>query len=121
MSPDKQLQDLLAVLVERFGAERSLGEVLATLYALRASREGRGFSLADVRRATGTSKQNLSRWLKHHIDTGQVKTQPAEDDARIREIAITDPAWAYRHLEPMAKILGCEVGQPRCVAKRSPR
>ncbi len=34
MSPDKQLIDLLAVLVERFGAGRSLGEVYATVYAL---------------------------------------------------------------------------------------
>ncbi len=118
---DKQLEDLLAVLVARFGAERSLGEIHATSYALRLSREGSKFSVSDVAKATGVSKQSLSRWLQHHVDTGQVKTQPAEDDARIQEITITDPAWAYRHLEPMAKILGCEVGQPRRVAKRSPR
>ena len=121
MSPDKQLDDLLAVLVDRFGSETSLGEVRAISYALRMTREGRKFSVSDVAKATGVSKQSLSRWLQHHVDTGVVKTQPAEDDARIQEITITDPARAYRHLEPMAKILGCEVGQPRCVAKRSPR
>jgi len=118
---DKRLEDLLAALVTRFGAERTLGEVHATSYALRMSREGSKFSVSDVAKATGVSKQSISRWLQHHVDTGVVKTQPAEDDARIQEITITDPARAYRHLEPIAKILGCEVGQPRRVAKRSPR
>ena len=112
MSPDKQLVDILALLVERFGAGRTLGEVYATSYALKVLREGGNLSVADIAKATGSSKQNLSRWLRHHVDTGQIKTQPAEDDYRRQEITITDPTWTYRHLESLAKIIGCDVDQP---------
>ncbi len=113
MSPDKQLTDILNVLVKRFGAGRTLGEVYATLYALRVLREGGNLSIADVAKATGCSKQNLSRWLQYQIGIGQAKTKPAEDDNRKQEIDITDPMWAYRHLESLAEILGCDVDQPR--------
>ena len=111
MSPDEQLVDILKVLVERFGAGRSLGEAYATLYALKVTREGGTLSVADVANATGCSKQNLSRWLKYQVGIGQVKTQPAEDDARVQEVSITDPMWAYRHLESLAEILKCELDQ----------
>jgi DNA-binding MarR family transcriptional regulator len=113
MSPDEQLEDLLAVLVERFGAETSLAEVRAISYSFRMSREGRKFSVSDVAKATGAPKQNLSRWLQHRIDDGRVTTQPSEDDARIQEIAITDPASSYRHLEAVAEIFGCDVTNDR--------
>ncbi|MCZ6641246.1 MAG: hypothetical protein O7G86_11765 [Gammaproteobacteria bacterium] len=112
MSPDKQLVDILAILVERFGAGRTIGEVYATSYALKEIREGGILSVADISEATGCSKQNLSRWLRYQVDIGQARTQPAEDDARRQEIAITDPMWAYRHLESLAAILGCDLDQP---------
>ncbi len=113
MSPDKQLVDILAMLVERFGAGRTLGEAYATSYALKVMRAGGIPSLADIAKVTGCSKQNLSRWLQYQVDIGQAKTQRAEDDARKQEITITDPMWAYRHLESLAKILGCDVDQPQ--------
>ncbi len=101
------------MLVERFGAGRTLGEAYATSYTLKVIREGGFPSVADIARATGCSKQNLSRWLQYQIDIGQAKTQPAEDDARKQEIAITDPLWAYRHLEAIAEIIGCTLDLPR--------
>ena len=113
MSPDKQIVDIMAVLVERFGPGRTLGEAYATLYALKVMREGRNPSIAEIAKATGCSKQNLSRWLQFQVGIGQAKTQPTEDDARKQEIDITDPMWAYRHLESLAKILGCELEQSR--------
>ena len=61
MNPDKQLVDILAVLVQRFGTGRTLGEAYATLYALKVLREGQTPSLADIAKTTGCSKQNLSR------------------------------------------------------------
>ena len=126
MCPDKELDDLLAVLVERFGSECSLGEVRAVSYGLRMSREGKTFSVTDIAKATGTSKQTLSRWLHYRIEDGRVTTHAAEDDSRVQEITLTDPKQAYRHLGPLAKILGCDVDRPRRVrgvpsAKRSPR
>lgn len=63
------------MLVERFGAGRTLGEAYATSYALRVIREGGLPSVADI--------------------------------------AITDPLWAYRHLEAMAEIIGCTLDLPR--------
>jgi DNA-binding transcriptional regulator GbsR (MarR family) len=109
MSPDKQLTEILAILVNRFGTGRTIGEVYATAYALMIAREGGTTSIAEIAKATGCSKQNLSRWLQYQVDIGQAKTQPAEDDARKQEIGITDPMWAYRHLESLAEVLGCEV------------
>jgi DNA-binding MarR family transcriptional regulator len=113
MSPDKQLEDLLTVLIERFGGARTLSEVYATTYGMRAYREGRTISLKDIAEKTGVSKQNLSRWLQTHVETDHVVTNPAEDDARIQELTIADEAYAYRHLEPIAKVFRCEVDPPR--------
>ena len=113
MTPDKQLVDLLGVLVERFGAGRSLGEVYATCYAIGVLREGRTPSISEISEATGCSKQNLSRWLQFQVDIGQAKTQASEDDARVQEIDITDPDWAFRHLQSIADVLGCEVDPGR--------
>jgi DNA-binding transcriptional regulator GbsR (MarR family) len=112
MSPDRQLEDLLAVLVERFGRSKTLGEVYATVHALRVLRSGGTLTLSEVAEATGSSKQNLSRWLKYQIEIGQVTTREAEDDGRMRNFDITDPDWAYRHLESVAEVLGCEVHPP---------
>jgi len=47
------------------------------------------------------------------VDIGQAKTEPLEDDARVQKISITDPDWAYRHLEAVAEVLGCELDPPR--------
>ena len=113
MNPDKQLVDLLGVLVERFGAGRSLGEVYATSYALGVLREGRKLSISEVAEATGCSKQNLSRWLQFQVDIGQAKTAPNEDDARVQEIDITDPEWAFRHLQAIADVFDCELDPGR--------
>ena len=117
MSPDKQIIDILALLVERFGHARTVGEIYATSYAIKVIREGGTLSLSEVAKATGCSKQSLSRWLQFQVDIGQAKTQPAEDDARKHEIDITDPQWAYRHLEPLAELLGCNVDQPRSIRR----
>lgn len=113
MSPDRELEELLALLVQRFGSERSLGEVFATCYGLRMAREGRDFSVSDIAKATGLPKQNLSRWLQYQVSIGQANTEPSEDDARRQEIGITDPVWAYRHLERAAEIMNCKLDLPR--------
>jgi DNA-binding MarR family transcriptional regulator len=112
-SPDTQLEEILKLLVERFGSERSLGEAYATCHALRMVREGRDFSVSDIARATGLPKQNLSRWLKYQVSIGQANTRASEDDARRQQIGITDPAWAFRHLERAAEIFGCDLDTPR--------
>ena len=109
LSPDRQLEELLELLVLRFGADRSLGEVYATCFALRMAREGREFSLSDIAKATGLPKQNLSRWLAYQVSIGQANTRVSEDDARRQEIGVTDPVWAFRHLERTAEIFDCEL------------
>ncbi len=112
LSPDMQLEELLELLVQRFGSDRSLGEAFATCYALRMAREGREVGLSDIARATGLPKQNLSRWLAYQVSIGQAHTRASEDDARRQEIGITDPVWAFRHLERVAEIFGCELDTP---------
>jgi DNA-binding MarR family transcriptional regulator len=105
--------DILAVLVERFGARCTLGQAYAASYLLKEMSEGRKPSIADIARETGCSKQNLSRWLQNHIDIGHIAIQPAEEDARRLEITVTDPKRAYRHLNSLAQILGCDTNPPR--------
>lgn len=113
MSPDQQLEQLLKVLVDRFGSARTLGEVYATTYGLRAYREGRNLTLADIAEHTGVSKQNLSRWLKVHVDTDHVVMQPHQDDARRQNINVTDLDYACRHLPAVAEIFGCPMDVAR--------
>ena len=113
ISPDVQLVDILEMLVQRFGARRTLGETYATSYALKVIRAGGTPSIADIATATGCSKQNLSRWLHYQVDIGQARTRAAEDDARKQAIAITDPMWAYRHLQSLTEIIGCDLDLPR--------
>jgi DNA-binding transcriptional regulator GbsR (MarR family) len=113
VSPDSQLEALLKVLVERFGASRTLGEVYATTNALRAVREGRDFTLAEVADQTGISKQNLSRWLKIHIETGHAVIQPHQEDGRRQSIDVVDLKYACRHLPAIADVLGCAVDPTR--------
>ena len=93
--PTSNFVDILALLVERFGAGRTLGEVYATSYALKVLRERGNLSVADIAKATDSPKQSLSWWLQHHVDTGQIETQPTEDDARRKRITITDPTWTF--------------------------
>ena len=113
LSPDIELEELLELLVLRFGPDRSLGEAYATSYALRMAREGTEFSLSDIARATGLPKQNLSRWLAYQVSIGQASTKASADDARRQEIGVADPVWAFRHLERTAEIFGCELQTPR--------
>ncbi|MGD8418777.1 MAG: hypothetical protein PVH91_17060 [Pseudomonadales bacterium] len=116
MSPDLQLERLLRILVDRFGAARSLGEVYATTHALRAYREGRSLTLADIAEQTGISKQNLSRWLKVHIDTEHAIALPHQVDGRKQNIDIINLAYACRHLGAVAEVIGCAMesrGAPR--------
>ena len=113
MSPDLQLEQLLKVLVDRFGATRTLGEVYATTYALRVCREGRSLTVADIAHHTGISKQNLSRWVKVHIDTDHVVPRPDGDDGRKYNLEVTRLDYACRHLPAVAEIFDCPLDSPR--------
>jgi hypothetical protein len=113
MSPDLQLEQLLKVLVDRFGSARTLGEVYATTYALRAHREGRPLTLADVAAHTGIAKQNLSRWLKLHVESDQAVSLPHRVDGRMHEIGVLDPDYACRHLPDVAAVLDVPLDPPR--------
>ena len=113
MHPDAQLEQLLKILVDRFGTARTLGEVYATTYALRAYREGKHLTLADIAEHTDIPKQNLSRWLKVHVQTDHAVMQPHAEDGRMNDIEVTDLDYACRHLEAIAAALGSEVTPPR--------
>jgi DNA-binding transcriptional regulator GbsR (MarR family) len=106
MSLDKQLVDIVVVLVERFGAGCTLGQVHATTYFLKEKKEGKNPKIMDLVEVTGCSKQNISRWLQHSLEIGTTKTRFDDEDARKLEINITNPERAYRHLEPLSEILG---------------
>jgi len=112
MSPDLQLEQLLKILVDRFGSARTLGEVYATTYALRRYREGNSLTVADIAAHTGIAKQNLSRWLKVHIDTSQVITHPHDEDGRMHRLDVVDLDYAARHLGAVAEALDSALDPP---------
>lgn len=113
MSPDTQLEELLKVLVERFGTSRTLGEVYALTYALRTVREGKTLTLSDVAERTGIPKQNLSRWLKSQVERERAEIQLAEDDARRYIITVTNLDGGCRHLPAVAELLNSSMDRPR--------
>lgn len=113
MSPDVQLEQLLKILVDRFGPNRSLGQVYATTYALRVHREGGVINLTDVAQQTGISKQNLSRWREALVRRERVLVQPYEDDGRIQFIDVINPHRACRHLPAVAEIFACPLDPSR--------
>ncbi|MGD8832853.1 MAG: hypothetical protein PVF57_19765, partial [Pseudomonadales bacterium] len=113
MSPDAQLEQLLKVFVDRFGASRTLGEAYAITYGLRVWREGGQVTLADVAEHTGIPKQNLSRWLKSRLEAQIVQTEPHDTDARMHQIKVVDIDDTSRHLAAAAEILGCAFDPPR--------
>lgn len=109
MSPDRELEDLLRVLIDRFGAARSLGEVYATTYAFRVAREGRSVSLSEVSQYTGISNKNLSRWARDAVQRHQLKVRDRPDDRRVKDFAAVDFDHACRHLPEVAAVFGVEM------------
>ncbi|MGD8416773.1 MAG: MarR family transcriptional regulator [Pseudomonadales bacterium] len=112
ISPDTQLEQVLKVLVERFGPSRTLGQVYATTYGLRRIREGNPVSLNDIAEVTGVSKQNLSRWSRTLVSRERISVAPHEIDGRMQLIDVTNPGSAGRHLSEIAEILGCLLDPP---------
>jgi DNA-binding transcriptional regulator GbsR (MarR family) len=113
MSPDSQLEELLRILIDRFGGSRTLGEVYANTYALHMARDCEEFTLADIAEKTGVSKQNLSRWLKQHVETGYVAVQPHYQDDRRKSISISNLDYACRHLPSIARVFDSSVDPAR--------
>jgi DNA-binding MarR family transcriptional regulator len=113
MSPDAQLEELLKILIERFGASRTIGEIYALTYAMHLAREGKTLSLSEVAEHTGIPKQNLSRWLKSQVEKERAEIELAEDDARRYNIKVTRLESGSRHLAAIAKLLNCPMDTPR--------
>ncbi|MGD8829361.1 MAG: hypothetical protein PVF57_02050 [Pseudomonadales bacterium] len=113
MSPDQELEQLLKVLIDRFGANRSLGEVYATTYAFRVAREGRKVSMSEVAEYTGISTKNLSRWAREAVQQRLLKVRERPDDRRVKDFATVDFARACRHLPAVAAVFGVEMEPSR--------
>jgi DNA-binding transcriptional regulator GbsR (MarR family) len=109
MSPDQELEQLLKILIDRFGAKRSLGEIYATTYAFRVAREGRIVSLSEVSEYTGISMKNLSRWARDAVQRDLLKVRERPDDRRVKDFAAVDFAESCRHLPAVAAVFGVEV------------
>ena len=62
-----RLEELLKLLVDRYGARMTLGELLAvTAFMARLCQTDR-VSIAEIAEATGLPKQNLSRWAQKRV------------------------------------------------------
>jgi len=106
MSPDDKLEQLLEVLIERYGHTRTLGETYASVCALRLCREGGSMSMAEFAKQTGISKKNLSRWAQNAVDRDRLRVREHANDGRVKDFMLANVEDSSRHLPAVAEILG---------------
>ena len=106
MSPDEELEQLLKVLIERFGSTRSLGEVYAATCAVHLSRAGGHIrTISEFAEQTGISKKNLSRWASEAVRNHRLEVGHYEDDLRKKRFTVANLDHAARHLPAVAEVL----------------
>jgi len=113
VSPDDELEQLLKLLIERYGPGRTLAEIYASTRALHLSREGRTMSMAEFAVETGISKKNLSRWAGNAIRKQRLKVRAHAEDGRRKDFALVDSERSSEHLQAVADLLGVRYDPPR--------
>ena len=105
MYPDSKLEEILRVLIERFGSRATLSEVYALTCGLRMVREGRQPTVGEIAGHTGISKQNISRWVGRLVSEGYVSLERDQTDQRQLHIRVNDLESASRHLNEVSPLL----------------
>jgi len=113
VSPDDELEQLLKLLIDRYGPGRTLAEIYASTRALHLSREGRNMSMADFAIETGISKKNLSRWANNAIRRQRLKVRAHAEDGRRKDFALVDAERSSEHLQAIADLLGVRYDPPK--------
>jgi DNA-binding transcriptional regulator GbsR (MarR family) len=99
------MEDLLTILVERYGRRTTLGEVLAVYAALHRMCSKDRVTIAEIAEATGLPKQSLSRWAQKRLGESIV-LNINEDDQRVHDVRLVNREAAAETLSQLAEVLG---------------
>ena len=99
-----RLEEFIGLLVGRYGARMTLGELWAITTGLRKLCKKEWVSVAEIAEATGLPKQNISRWMQKRLgDSIHLRTNG--EDQRMKDLALADPMRAQRFIEQLAATL----------------
>ncbi len=92
------------MLVGRYGARMTLGELWTITTALRKLCKKEWVTVAEIAEATGLPKQNISRWMQKRLgDSIHLRTN--DDDQRMKDIGLEDPMRGQQFIEELAATL----------------
>lgn len=98
------MEELLTILVERYGRRTTLGETLAVYAALHRLCTHRQVTIAEIADATGLPKQSLSRWAQKRVGDSIV-LNINEDDQRVHDVQLLNETVADEPLGKLAELL----------------
>ena len=98
-----RIENILRLLVERYGARMSLGEAYAIYAGMARMCKQDRVSLAEIAEATGLPKQNLSRWAQKRVgDT--IHYEINDEDQRVHDLVMVDRERAQEYIELLAEL-----------------
>jgi len=101
------MEDLLSVLVARYGRRTTLGEIYAIYAALHRMCSQECVTVAEIAEATGLPKQSLSRWAQKRVGDSII-LNINEDDQRVHDVRLVNKQVATEPLKLLAEILELE-------------
>ena len=99
-----RMEDLMAVLVSRYGRRTTLGEIYAVYAALHRMCSQECVTVAEIAEATGLPKQSLSRWAQKRVGDSII-LNINEDDQRVHDVRLVNKQVATEPLKLLAEIL----------------
>ncbi len=81
---------VLDVFINEFGGQRRLRGVQTMLLIQRATFDGGGVSISDVRKLTGAPLENIRRHFARQVESGMLATQPDPEDDRVVRYRMVD-------------------------------
>lgn len=99
-----RLEEFIGLLVGRYGARMTLGELWTISTALRMLCKKEWVTVAEIAEATGLPKQNISRWMQKRLGDS-IRLRTNDDDQRMKDLVLADPMRGQAFIEELAATL----------------
>jgi len=99
-----RLEEFIGLLVGRYGARMTLGELWTITTGLRMLCKKEWVTVAEIAEATGLPKQNISRWIQKRLGDS-IRLRTNDDDQRMKDLVLADPMRAQAFIEELAATL----------------
>lgn len=103
------MENVLRVLVERYGARVTIGEMLAIYAGMARLCKQDQVSIAEIAEITGLPKQNLSRWARKRVGDS-ISLRVNEDDQRVLDVVMMDSQRGRETIERLARLFKTDGG-----------